>query len=358
MGMSPDTLLSILIPSITTFVIGIAITPTITDFLYKNKLWKKKNVIKTLDGKEATLTAKIHNDEKAPVPRLGGLVIWISVLISAAIFYIVSHAGDNNGDLVSRLDLISRNQTWLPLAALLCGGILGAIDDLMVVNYWGKEGSYIGGGLSLRIRLGVVALLGAFVAYWFVVKLGFDSVTIPLYGELIIGPVLYSALVIITMLAIFSGGIIDGVDGLSGGVMTAIFSSYGIIAMIQGQYDIAKLCFVLVSATLAFLWFNVPPARFYNSETGMMALSLCLAVIVFLVDGVAVLPIIGFLLVITVASTLIQLFSKRFLGRKVFLVAPIHHHFEAKGWPNYKVTMRYWIIAFMCSMAGIILTLL
>lgn len=357
--MSPDTLLSILIPSITTFVIGILITPFITDFLYEKKLWKKKGVVKTIDGKDATITSKIHNDEKAPVPRLGGLVIWLSVLLSAAIFYLLSHAlGWGTGDLIDRLDLISRNQTWLPLAALLVGGILGAIDDLLVVNYWNRDGSYVGGGLSLRIRLLVVTLLGAFVAYWFVVKLGFDSITIPMYGELYIGPVLYAALVIITMLAIFSGGIIDGVDGLSGGVMTAIFSSYGIIAIIHGQYDLAKLCFVIVSATLAFLWFNIPPARFYNSETGMMALSLCLAVVVFLVDGLAVLPVVGFLLAITVASVLIQLFSKKFLGRKVFLVAPIHHHFEAKGWPNYKVTMRYWIIAFMCAMAGIILTLL
>lgn len=355
--MNPDTLLSILIPSITTFVIGIAITPIITNFLYEKKLWKKKNVFKTIDGKEATLTAKIHNDEGAPVPRLGGLVIWVGALLSAAIFYFISNVFGQDGNLLDRLDLISRNQTWLPLAALLFGGILGAIDDLLVVDYFSKGGTYVGGGLSLRIRLLCVGLIGAFVAYWFVFKLGFDAVTIPFYGELIIGPYWYAALVIITMLAIFSGGIIDGVDGLSGGVMTAIFSSYGIIAMTHGQYDLAKLCFVIVSAILAFLWFNIPPARFYMSETGMIALSLCLSVVVFLVDGVAVLPVVGFLLMATVMSVLIQLFYKKFFKRKLFLIAPIHHHFEAKGWPNYKVTMRYWIIAFMCSMAGIILSL-
>lgn len=356
--MNPDTLLSILIPSITTFAIGIIITPIITKFLYEKKLWKKKNVFKTIDGKEATLTAKIHNDEGAPVPRLGGLVIWISVLIAAAVFYFISQTFGQDGDLAERLDLISRNQTWLPLAALLFGGILGAIDDLMVVDFFSKSGSYVGGGLSLRVRLLSVAIIGAMVAYWFVFKLGFDTVTIPFYGQLIIGPYWYMALVIITMLSIFSGGIIDGVDGLSGGVMTAIFGSYGIIAMLHGQYDLAKLCFVLMSAILAFLWFNIPPARFYMSETGMVALSLCLSVIVFLVDGVALLPVIGFLLLATVASVLIQLFYKKVLGRKLFLIAPIHHHFEAKGWPNYKVTMRYWIIALMCSMAGIMLSLL
>ena len=355
--MNPDTLLSILIPSITTFAIGIAITPIITNFLYKNKLWKKKTVGKTIDGKEATLTAKIHNDESKMVPRLGGLVIWVGALLSATLFYFVSQIFGQDGDLLDRLDLISRNQTWLPLAALLLGGILGAIDDLLVVDYFSKNGTYIGGGLSLRIRLLCVTFIGALVAYWFVGKLGFNAIHIPFYGELVIGPIWYTALVIITMLAIFSGGIIDGVDGLSGGVMTAIFSSYGIIAMTHGQYDLAKLCFVIVSAILAFLWFNIPPARFYMSETGMIALSLCLSVVVFLVDGVAVLPVVGFLLMVTVLSVLLQLFYKRFFKRKLFLIAPIHHHFEAKGWPNYKVTMRYWIIAFMCSMAGIILSL-
>lgn len=354
--MTTATLASILAPAITTFIIGILITPTITDLLYKYKIWKKSSVIKSIDGKEATISAALHNDTNVKVPRMGGLVVWLSVFLSAILFYTISKFA-TPGSISSKFDFISRSQTWLPFVALLFGGVLGAIDDLSVVEFFKKGGSYVGGGLSLKVRLFFVFLIGLFTAYWFVVKLDMHSIMIPFIGSVIISPIFYGALVVITMLAIFAGGVIDGVDGLSGGVMTAIFSAYGVIAIIRDQFDIAKLCFVIVSAILAFLWFNIPPAKFYMSETGMIALSLCLSVIVFMVDGLAYLPVIGLLLFVTVGSVILQLLSKKFRGKKIFLVAPIHHHFEALGWPNYKVTMRYWIIAFICAMLGILLSI-
>jgi phospho-N-acetylmuramoyl-pentapeptide-transferase len=284
-------------------------------------------------------------------------VIWFSVLITASLFYLLSKVMPSDS-LIYRLDFVSRSQTWLPLAALLFGGVLGAVDDLSVVEFFKKQGTYIGGGLSIRIRLMCVFLISLFVAYWFVVKLGMNSIDIPIYGPLILGPVLFSILIVLVTVATYAGGVIDGVDGLSGGVFTAIYSAYGVIALLHAQYDIATLCFVVVSGTLAFLWYNIPPAKFYNSETGMTALLLAIVIIAFLVDGVAYLPVIGFLLYITVASNIIQLLSKKFRGKKVFLVAPIHHHFEALGWPNYQVTMRYWIVAYVCALSGILLSLI
>jgi len=355
--MSTAILASILAPAVTTFIIGIIITPSLTNLLYKYKIWKKTSVIKSIDGKEATISAKLHNDTNVKIPRMGGLVIWGSVFLSAVLFYIISKYSDP-GSISSKLDFISRSQTWLPFSALIVGGLLGAIDDLSVVEFFRKSGTYVGGGLSLKVRLAVVFIVGLFTAYWFVVKLGMHTITIPFLGLVEVSPMMYGSLVIITMIAVFAGGIIDGVDGLSGGVMTAIFSAYGVIAMIRDQFDIAKLCFVIVAAILAFLWFNIPPARFYMSETGMIALSLCLSVVVFMVDGIAYLPVIGFLLFATVASVIIQLLSKKFRGKKVFLVAPIHHHFEAIGWPNYKVTMRYWIIAYVTAMFGVLLSII
>ena len=137
-----------------------------------------------------------------------------------------------------------------------------------------------------------------------------------------------------------------------------IFTAYAGIAAFQNQIDLAAYCATVVGGILAFLWFNVPPARFYMTETGIMALTMSLTIVVFMTDtlgggeGVSVLPIIGILLVLTVFSDVIQLFSKKLFARKVFLIAPLHHHFEALGWPAEKVTMRYWILGFMFAVVG------
>ena len=128
--------------------------------------------------------------------------------------------------------------------------------------------------------------------------------------------------------------------------------------------DIAALAAAISGGLLAFLWFNIPPARFYLSETGTMALTLALTVIAFLTDtlgggrGVSVLPVIALLLVGTVLSNILQMFGKKVLGRKILRIAPLHHHFEALGWPPYKVTMRYWIVGIVTAIIGMSIALL
>ena len=160
------------------------------------------------------------------------------------------------------------------------------------------------------------------------------------------------------MIVLFSSSVVDGIDGLAGGVFAAAFAAYGGIAFFRGQVDLAAFCAVILGSLLAFLWFNIPPARFYMGESGTLGLTTTLAVVAFLTDSVAVLPIIGFVLVIEVASNIIQFASKRFRGKKVFLIAPIHHHFEALGWPPYKVTMRFWVISMVTAMVGIAVALI
>jgi phospho-N-acetylmuramoyl-pentapeptide-transferase len=160
------------------------------------------------------------------------------------------------------------------------------------------------------------------------------------------------------VVGIFSGSIIDGIDGLAAGVMSSAFSAYMIIAFSRNQIDLAAFCAVIVGGLLAFLWFNIPPARFYLGETGMLGLTITLAVVAFLTKEVAVLPIIAFPLVVTSFSSSIQMFSKRHFGKKIFRVAPLHHHFEAIGWPSYKVTMIYWIISIICAIFGTVIALL
>ena len=164
-------------------------------------------------------------------------------------------------------------------------------------------------------------------------------------------------------LALYASGVIDGIDGLSGGVFGSIFASYSIIAFAQNQLDLAAFSAAIVGAILAFLWFNIPPARFYMSDTGTMALTLTIATIAFMTDdlgggvGIAVLPIIGALLVATVASNIAQVISKKYFGRKLLRIAPLHHHLEAIGWPGYKVVMRYWVLSVVFAFVGVIIAL-
>jgi phospho-N-acetylmuramoyl-pentapeptide-transferase len=347
----------VLLPAVLSFIIGVIIAPAIGRFLVRHQLWKKKNVSKTIDGKEAIITASLHNDEKLPVPRLGGIVVWGSVFATALLLWSISKVYPTV--FTEKLDFISRNQTWLPLFAMFVGAVVGGLDDLLVVEAFGsKLNSYIGGGLSFPVRLLAVSSLGLFAGWWFYFKLGVDSVYIPFYGDFQMGGLLFILFFIIVTLATFSTGVIDGVDGLSGGVMSAVFTAYGMIAYLHGQVDIATLCFVIVGGIMAFLWFNIPPAMFYLTETGMLPLSLSLSVIAFLTDAVMYLPIIAFPLLVTTASVILQLFWKRVFKKKLFLVAPLHHHFQAKGWPAYKVTMRYWIVSYMCAMLGVITVLI
>lgn len=347
----------VLLPAVISFIIGVLIAPSIGRFLIANKLWKKKNVKKTIDGKEATITASLHNDELSPVPRLGGVVVWLSVFTTAIVLWLISKLYPT--PFTIKLDFISRNQTWLPLAAMLVGAIVGALDDLLVVEaFKGKLNSYIGGGLSFPVRLAAVSALGLFAGWWFYAKLGVDTVYIPFHGDVHLGGFMFILFFIIVTLATFSTGVIDGIDGLSGGVMSAVFTAYGMIAYVQGQVNIAALCFVIVGGIMAFLWFNIPPALFYLTETGMLSLSLGLSVIAFLTDAVMYLPIIAFPLMATTASVILQLLWKKFFKRKLFLVAPLHHHFQAKGWPAHKVTMRYWIVSYVCALLGVVVVLI
>ena len=200
----------------------------------------------------------------------------------------------------------------------------------------------------------LIFLVSFFIAIWFYSKLGMTSIHIPFGGEFNLG-ILFIPFFIMVVLATFSGGVIDGIDGLSGGVLASIFTAYAAIAYANNQMDIAAFCGIITGAVLAFLWFNIPPARFYMGETGIMGLTITLAVIAFLTNTVLILPIIALPLVISSLSVILQMLSKKFRnGKRIFRLAPIHHHFEAIGWPSYKVTMRFWILSIMFAIIGII----
>lgn len=334
------------------FFIGILLTPLLTHYLYKYKMWKKAPREKALlGGGEATVFNQLHKDKETGTPRMGGILIWMSVLIITILFFMLSKIFSY--ELNQKLNFLSRNQTWIPIFTLFAGSLVGLVDDILVIFGGGK---YLGGGISLKKRLFLVGIIGLLGGLWFYYKLDMAGVMIPFLGPINFG-VLFVPFFVLVMIALFSGGVIDGIDGLSGGVFAAIFAAYGGIAFFQNQINIAALCGIIVGGTLAFLWFNIPPARFYMGETGILGLTTTLTVIAFLTNAVAVLPIIAFPLLADSGSIIIQGFSKKFFHKKVFRITPIHHHFEALGWPSYKVTMRFWIMSVILAMIGMVIAL-
>ncbi|KKW20157.1 MAG: Phospho-N-acetylmuramoyl-pentapeptide-transferase [Parcubacteria group bacterium GW2011_GWA2_51_10] len=344
----------ILVPAGAAFVIGMILTPILTHYLYKYRAWKKIPGKTALDGTPAAEFNYLHEKHEVRAPRMGGIVVWGSVLLTIIGIALVAEFMPSASIL--KLDFLSRSQTWIPLAALLTGSFAGLLDDFLVVRH-------AGGGLSLRARLAIVVLLSLFLGWWFYAKLGVTAVNIPFGNPFEIGWLIIPLFVAIA-LAVYASGVIDGIDGLSGGVFASVFASYALIAYAQNQIDLSAFSAAIVGGLLAFLWFNIPPARFYMSDTGTMGLTLALAVTAFMTDnlgggiGISVLPVIGALLVATVASDIAQVLSKRFLGRKVFRIAPLHHHFEAIGWPGYKVVMRYWVLSIIFAFAGVIIAIL
>ena len=328
-------------------------TPFVSHFLYKHRMWKQKGGKTALDGTPATTFNTLHEQKEVGTPRFGGVIVWGSVMLCAAL---LSLLGALFPEGFGALAFISRSQTWVPLAALVAGALVGMLDDLYEVQ--GKK------GLRLRARLGFVAVTALLCAYWFYSKLSVSSVSVPFAAGPVELGVLFIPLFVLVALFIYAGGVIDGIDGLAGGVFCSIFAAYAGIALFQNQLDLAALSGSIAGGLLAFVWFNIPPARFYLSETGTMGLTLALVVIAFLTDtlsngkGVAALPVIAILLVVTVFSNILQIFSKKLLGKKLLLIAPLHHHFEALGWPAYKVTMRYWVVGAVAALVGISLALL
>ena len=350
--MSIDVL-KVVLPSVLTFFLGIIITPFFTDFFYKHKMWKKNSRTNNPDITSDHFT-KLHNTEsELSTPRIGGMIIWVSVILTVLVIYLLSAFFPTN--LTEKLNFFSRSQTLIPLATLVMASLIGLIDDLLQI--FGK-GDYAKDPLIYRkIKIICVSLIGLAISYWFYDRLEVTAIHIPFGGELEVG-IWFIPFFIITMLAVFSSSVIDGMDGLSGGIMAIIFTAYSVIAFVHNQIDISALCAVLAGGILAFLWFNIPPARFYMGETGMLGLTVTLSVIAFLTNSVLVLPIIAIPLVATSASVIIQQNSYKFFNkRRVFRVAPLHHHFEALGWSREKVVMRYWIIGVVFAITGVIIAL-
>lgn len=352
------TLIKVFLPTAIAFFSGMLITPFISKWLYTHKAWKKKAGKGAGYGGGGTpIFDRLHKQTDTNTPRMGGIVIWSSVLITVLIIAVFGYLLPET--VFAKLNFFSRGQTWLPLIALSIGAGVGLLDDYLTIQ---GNGRHFAGGLPLSQRMMVVGFTAVFSGWWFYEKLDVSSVSLLGFGQLELG-IWFIPFFVFVAVCVYMSSVIDGIDGLAGGVFMFIFAAYSGIALWQNQIDIAALCATIVGGILAFLWFNIPPARFYMTETGVMALTMCLTVIAFMTDvlgdgeGVSVLPVIGLLLVATVVANTVQILSKMLLNKKVLLIAPLHHHFEAKGWPPHKVTMRYWIMGFISAVIGLILAI-
>ncbi|OGD30790.1 phospho-N-acetylmuramoyl-pentapeptide-transferase [Candidatus Azambacteria bacterium RIFCSPHIGHO2_01_FULL_44_55] len=344
MAIEITQVIRLLILTSVSFVIAFLSTPILTHFLFKYRLGKQIRI----EG--APVFAQIHG-KKEGTPTMGGLLVWVTTVAVALIFWILSLFFDG---IFTRLNFLSRAQTFLPLGILVFSAILGLLDDLLGIWKIGPKG----GGLSMKQRVMLYTAVAVLGAWWFYFKLGWNILHVPFFGNVEIGFWYVPFFIFIIVATAFSTNETDGLDGLAGGTLLFAFAALGALAFAQQHYDLAAFCGVILGALLAFLWFNIYPARFFMGDTGAMSLGITLGVVAMLTNAALLLPLIAFILVFESGSVIVQMASKKFFGRKIFLSTPIHHHFEAIGWPETKVTMRFWIISAVTAVVGLIIGLL
>jgi phospho-N-acetylmuramoyl-pentapeptide-transferase len=321
--------------SVGAFLLAMLLTPIYTFVAYRYKFWKRQRSTSTT-GEALEVFTKLHADKfKRNIPTMAGIIGIVSITVVTVSFN------------------LDREQTWLPLAALLGGAAVGLLDD--IINIRGKGLGVA--GLRSSLKFAMITTLAVGLGWYFFVKLGYDTIHLPFIGDLTLGWLIVPLFAFTVVAAGNAVNISDGLDGLAGGLLALSFGTFGVIALLQGQVLISGFCFTVVGALLSYLWFNIYPARFFMGDVGSFALGTSLGVVAMLTNTLFLLPIIGILFVVEAGSSLIQILSKRIFHRKVFLSAPLHHHLEAGGWPETKVTMRFWVIGCVASFGGILVAL-
>ncbi len=337
-------IIKILILSAISFLIAFFLTPFLTHFLYKYKLGKSiRNTGNT------PIFSQLHA-HKAGTPTMGGILIWFTTLIIALVFFYLDSCFPHN--FLHILNFLTRSETLLPLGALITTALVGLIDDFIDVKSNGR------GGIRVRHRLLIYTFIAIVGALWFYFKLNWDIFHIPFIGNFSIGWWYIPVFIFIIIATAFSVNETDGLDGLAGGVLLSSFAAFGTIAFMQNKMNLAAFCGVIIGALLAFIWFNIQPARFYMGDTGAMALGVTLGIVAMLTNQALLLIIIGFIFVIESISVIIQITSRQLFKKKIFKSTPLHHHFEALGWPESKIVMRTWVISGVSAVIGIIIFIL
>lgn len=330
-----DNLTTTFLLSVAAFVIAMILTPFYTYLAYRHGFWKKQRSTSTT-GEKLEVFTKLHAMKfKRNIPTMAGIIGLVAITIVTFGFN------------------LDRAQTWLPLAALVGGGFVGLLDD--IINIRGN-GSGVA-GLRSSIKFAMITALAVGLGWYFYAKLGFDAVHIPYIGDVFLGWVIIPFFAFAVVATSNAVNISDGLDGLAGGLLALSFGTFGVIALVQGHYYLAGFCFTVVGALLSYLWFNIYPARFFMGDVGSFAFGAALGVVAMLTNAIFLLPIIGIIFVVEIASSAIQIVSKKLFHRRVFTSAPLHQHLEAGGWPETKVTMRFWVIGCVAAFIGLLMAL-
>lgn len=338
--------LRIFIVTTVSFFVALIVTPFWLKVLHKYNFSKKKVIREDV----APIFSKLHQ-KKQGTPIGGGVIIWGAVLIVIFGFWLLAQIFPSSS--LAKLNFLTRSQTLLPLGAFVISAALGFIDDL-----WNIQGRGVRGrGLRMRDRFLFYTLIGVGGAWWFYYKLELNSINIPFFGDLTLGLWYILFFIFVIVASAFSANETDGLDGLLGGVALTIFSALGVIAFVQERMDLTVFIAAIIGALVAFLWHNIYPAKFFMGDTGAMALGATIGVMAMFLNIPLLLPLIAIIFVIESGSVLIQVWSKKFRGRKIFLSTPIHHHFEALGWPESQVTMRLWMVSVIGAIIGLIIFL-
>ena len=326
------------------FLAALVVTPLWERFLRARGFGKQLR-----ESKDAPVFYELHK-KKIGIPTGAGVIIWTTVLLLALVFDLLNHAFDGFWHYLSFVD---RRETYLPLAALFLAGVVGFIDDWFNVL---RIGGGAGGGLKVRHKSVFYLVAGAVGAWWFYFRLGFDILNVPLIGNVTIGWWYIPIFIFIVFASAFSANETDGLDGLLGGAALFAFVALTVVSFVLGRYQLAAMGGMMIGALLAFLWSNIYPARFFMGDTGSMSLGITIGVIAMLTNTALLLPFFMIIPVVESLSVIIQLVSKKFRrGKKVFRSTPIHHHFEALGWPESQITMRFWIISAIATSLGLVL---
>lgn len=335
-AITADNLIRMLSLGFFGFVLSMLITPLYTTNAYKYQWWKRQRTDAWAGGK-ATVYHKLHAAKHARnIPTMAGLIFVAAITI------------------VTLFGNLSRGQTWLPLAGLVGAGLLGVADDIMNIRSTGGVA-----GMSARLKFGLHSLLVLAGGWWFYAKLGVHSIYLPGVGNWHIGIFIIALFWLVVVSTAISVNFSDGLDGLAGGLLTSSFMAYAIIAVVEQKFALAGFCLTVVGTLLSYTWFNIYPARFFMGDVGAFALGTALGIIALQTNTVYVLPIIGAVYVVETGSVIINRLSRKLRhGKKVFMSSPIHHHFEAIGWPETKVTMRFWILGQVASVLGLIVFLM
>jgi len=321
--------------SVGAFLLAMLLTPVYTYLAYRYKFWKKQRTTSTT-GEKLEVFTKLHADKfKRNIPTMAGIIGVVSITVITLCFN------------------LDRAETWLPLAALVGGGAVGLLDDIINVRGEGKGVA----GLRSSLKFAMITVLAVALGWFFFVKLGYATVHIPFAGDLALGWLIVPIFALVVIATSNAVNISDGLDGLAGGLLAVSFGAFGVISLLQGQVLLSGFCFTVVGALLSYLWFNIYPARFFMGDVGSFAFGTALGVVAMLTNTLLLLPIIGILFVVEGGSSALQILSKRLFHRKIFKSAPIHHHLEAGGWPETKITMRFWVIACVAGFTGVLLAL-